>query len=213
MEELDDIQRIDTQPLAPLLGPSALQPVHELNQRLITILIEESCKPSGTIPCVARLGEMLAPLSDEVRNRLVAIPISLMDAGFKLETRWTSLAAGDRREERQSSELALPRSRALETAPLVYGLAVSTARTSQESAQLIFGMSSTSAAAFARFGVPIVQWLGQTRAHWVCPRWHQRPEVWQRLILTASRAELARLPSVAVRAVNLLLADLELARS
>lgn len=209
--ELDGLRRID-EPLAESpFAADALRPIHELNRRLLSILIDEARKPAGTTPSVSVLGQQLGRLPDEMQSRLAGIPISLVDAGFLLEHRWASIAAGSRHEKDSPiSELVLPRPRALELAPVLFSLAASTARTSRESARLIFGMSLATADAFGQFTVPTVQWLGQARAHWVRPRWHCHPDIWGRLAWTAMHTGSAGVPPLGIRAVCRLLADLVL---
>jgi hypothetical protein len=213
MDERDDLKRIETDPGPRWFAPEALRPIHDLNRRLLSILVEESRRRDGATSSTAALGEQLVSLDEEILWRLARVPISLVDAEFQLDEAWSAAAAGKRRDTVQLSESPLPRARALELAALTFGFAATTARSSRESARLIFGMSPVVADAFAGFTVDVVNWLGQARAHWVRPRWHDRPQEWRRLIETAEHAEAARLPPVGVRAMNRLLADLEPATS
>src|SRR5689334_1093757 len=70
MEEPDDFQRIELRPPSPLFGPESLQPIYELNRRLIGILIDESSRLDDAIACVAQLGQLLSPLPAVVIKRL-----------------------------------------------------------------------------------------------------------------------------------------------
>src|SRR5205807_1131647 len=107
------------------------------------------------------------------------------------------------------SESPLPRGRALELAGVTFALASTTAKSSQDAACIMFGMRQAVAEVFAGLSVDTVHRLGQTRAHWVRPRWHESPEDWERLIATTEHAEATRLPPVSLRALNRMLADLE----
>src|SRR5262249_22195340 len=159
------------------------RPIHELNRRLLTIAIDESRRPGASQSSNA-LGEQLAPLNDEVLRRLAAVPISLVDAEFRLDEEWSTVARGSR-HSLQPLQPHLSRARTLELSTLTFGWASTIARTSRESARLIFGMSPVVADAFAGFTVDVVQWLSQARASWVRPRWHDQPQEWRRLIATA----------------------------
>src|SRR5262245_56267398 len=75
--------------------PEALRPIHELNRRLLAILIEESGK-STVPPDLSALGELLAALSPQVLERLAALPISLVDAAFQTDDAWSSVDLGHR---------------------------------------------------------------------------------------------------------------------
>lgn len=210
MEEPDDIRGVASESAPRWFAPESLRPIHQLNRRLLAILIDEARRPAAA-PSVAALGGRLTSVADTVIDRLAAIPISLIDAGFQLDEPWRAVASGNRRHPEQSLVSPLPRGRALELAALTFGLASTTARASKESARLIFGMSPSVANTFATFSLDIVHWLGHARAHWIRPRWHDRPAVWMRLVETAEHAQAARLPPVSVRAMNRLLADLEAA--
>jgi hypothetical protein len=206
MEDADDFGLVDHPSAPAAFAADSLRPVHHLNRRLLEILIEESRRRVGASAVALLLGRELAALGIEVRTRLATVPISLVDGGFKRDDWWRTISSG---EPSTLSELVLPRTRTLELAPLTFGAAAAIARISPESARLIFGMTVTVAQAFAEFPIDVVQRLGQTQAHLICPRWHHRPEIWRALIATAQRAEDARLPPVGVRAMNQLLADLE----
>ena len=213
MDEHEELRRIETDPGPRWFAPDALRPIHELNRRLLSILIEESRRRDGATPSAVALGELLVPVGDEILWRLARVPISLVDAEFQFDDGWSAVAAGKRHDTVQLSEAPLPRARVLELAALTFGLAATTAHSSRESARLIFGMSPVVADTFANFTVDDVNWLSQARAHWVRPRWHDRPQQWGRLLLTAEHADAARLPPVGIRAMNRLLADLEPATS
>lgn len=199
---------VDNQARAPLFSPAALRPLHNLNRRLFEILIDEWRRARGGPPAIAALGELLAALDDKVLRRLASVPICWVDAEFLNADAWSATALTGRASH-ALSESPLPRARALEVAGLTYALASSTAKASADAACIMFGMRPAVADAFAGFSVEMVHRLGQSRAHWVKPRWCETPQDWQRLITTAEHAEAARLPSVSLRALNRLLADLE----
>jgi len=200
-------QWIDIAPIPRVFAPEALRPLHNLNRRLLDIVVDE-WRRGSSVASIAVLGEQLASLDDEILWRLARVPVSLVDAEFRCSEAWYAVTIGTH-SDHEVSESPLPRARALELAGLTFGLAATTARASWESARLMFGMRPAVADAFADFTVDLVQWLGQSRAHWVRPRWYDLPQEWCRLIATAEHAEIARLPPVSIRAVNRLLADLE----
>jgi hypothetical protein len=210
MSESENEPAIATEQGPRWFAPEALKPIHELNRSLLAILIEEAGKSRAT-PALVAVGEQLEQVPAQVLARLAELPISLVDADFQADDAWSNLDAGYRTHSGHTSASYLPRPRAFELAALTFGLASATAHASPESARLIFGMTPRVADAFAHFGVEVVQWISQARAHWIRPRWHDKPHFWKRLIATAAQPEGARLPPVGVRAMNRLLADLELA--
>lgn len=199
---------IDTPARSPLFDPAALRPLHNLNRRLFELLTDEWRRGRDVTPELAVLGAKLAPLNDELLWRLARVPICWVDADFLNEEAW-SVAALSARTGHPVPESPLPRVRALEIAGLTFALASTTAKASPNAARIMFGMRQTVAEAFAGFTVETVHRLGQTRAHWVRPRWYQSPEDWQRMIATADHAEAARLPPVSLRVLNRMLVDLE----
>lgn len=199
---------VDTQTRAPLFHPTALRPLHDLNRRLFDILIDELRRSREISPAIAVLGAKLAPLGDDTLWRLARVPICWVDAEFLNETAWTETALTSRAAH-ALSESPLPRARAFELAGLTYALASSIAKSSSDAACIMFGMRPAVADAFAGFSVEAIHRLGQSRAHWVRPRWFDTPQDWQRLIATAESAEATRLPPVSLRALNRLLVDLE----
>jgi len=210
MEDSGDIRGIAAEPASRWFAPERLRPVHQLNRRLLSILIDES-KKSAPESNLGMLGAQLSRVGDPGLERLAAIPLSLLDAGFQQDEIWHAVADGNRQEGTKVLESPLPRARALELGALTFDLASNTARESQESARLIFGMSASVASAFAGFSLDVVHWLGQARAHWIRPRWHAQPAIWKRLIETTEHSQSARLAPVGMRAMNRLLADLEAA--
>ncbi|MBS0422608.1 MAG: hypothetical protein JSR66_33180 [Proteobacteria bacterium] len=206
MRELPET--VDTQARLPLFSTAALSPLHNLNRRLFEVLIDEWRRRSDVTPGIAVLGAKLAPLSDELLWRLARVPICWVDAEFLRPDAWSSAALRGRGDH-SITESPLPRGRSLELAGLTFALASATAKASSDAARIMFGMHQAVADAFAGFSIETVHRLGQTRAHWVRPRWHQSPEDWQRMIATAEHAESSRLPPVSIRVFNRMLADLE----
>ena len=199
---------VDTQTRAPLFHPTALRPLHDLNRRLFDILIDELRRSREISPATAVLGAKLAPLGDDTLWRLARVPICWVEADFLNETAWTETGLTSRGAH-ALPESPLPRARAFELAGLTYALASSIAKSSPDAACIMFGMRPAVADAFAGFSVETIHRLGQSRAHWVRPRWFDTPQDWQRLIATAESAEATRLPPVSLRALNRLLVDLE----
>jgi hypothetical protein len=201
-------ETIDTQARLPLFSTAALTPLHNLNRRLFEVLIDEWHRGRDVTQEIAVLGAKLAPLSDELLWRLARVPICWVDAEFLNQDAW-SPAALLARGGHPITESPLPRGRSLELAGITFALASATAKSSPDAARIMFGMHQAVAEAFAEFSVETVHHLGQSRAHWVRPRWYESPEDWQRMIATAERAEAARLPPVSLRIFNRMLADLE----
>jgi hypothetical protein len=213
MEEImdeDSQLQINTTPSPRWFAAEALGPLHNLNRRIFEILIDEWRRGSDATPGIAALGAMLAALDDELLWRLARVPICWVDAQFLSEEAWsvTTLSGSTGHVIHESP---LPRARSLELAGLTFALASTTAKATREWACIMFGMRPAVAEAFAGFSVETVHRLGQSRAHWIRPRWYNTPQDWHHMIATVEHAEAARLPPVSLRALNRMLGDLELA--
>jgi hypothetical protein len=202
------LESIDTQARSLLFSPTALQPLHNLNHRLFEILVDEWRHPGEIAPAVTILGAKLAPLKQETLWRLARVPICWLDAQFGNTQVW-SVSALSTRPGHTPLESPLPRGRAFELGGIMFALASTIAKASTSAACIMFGMRPAVAEAFAMLTVETVHRLGQTRAHWVRPRWYDSPDDWQRMIETAEHAEQSRLPPVSLRALNRMLVDLE----
>jgi hypothetical protein len=189
----------------------SLEPIHDLNRRALDLLAGHS---DATIDCgdfhpATSVGRMLHGVGEWTLQSLALSPFLLADASFEDANRWRSLVIQGAAEPRPS---LIP-----ESHTAVLSLAYSTclvawhlARTDRVAARLILGLSGECAATVARIGLTDLQRIAVciVRRQWLRPRWHDRPEVWRRLIRATQASRHATPGPVSVRALQLFLGDL-----
>lgn len=187
-----------------------LAPVYELNRFLLDVLVDMASRPSRETrsPLSVALKAPLGQLTDAVRDRLSRCPVSLVDAGFRDDARWTT-AIAQPNAEFPTVEGAFPRLQALQLAQQTFTLAWTAARAHPETACIIFGMSRKCAGLVARAGIQTMQRMAERHPDWVRPAWESQPEIWLRLITMAEQEPQPRLPPVGLRALQRQLASLE----
>ena len=180
-----------------------LEPIYDLNRRMLELLAEpmddggQHDFHAGTA-----IGDALRDIDPSSRERLALFPFLLVDASFRDVTRWTS------------SEHAVAASSLGTAGARVVGLARATCvlswyllRTDQVAATLSLGVSRECAAVIARSGLTELQEVAArlVQHRWLKPRWHDRPQVWRRLICLAQATPPK---SVAIHGLQLFLGDL-----
>jgi hypothetical protein len=190
-------------------GETGLAPVYELNRFMLDVLIDVAARPAGESR--SRLAVVLkgplARLTEAGRDRLSRCPVSLVDAGFRDDPRWTA-ALGRPNSEFPANESAFPHLQALRLAHQTVTLAWTSARANLESACIIFGMSRRCAGIVARAGLQSMERVAERHPDWVRPAWENAPEIWHHLIAMAEQAPQPRLP-LGLRALQRQLADFE----
>jgi hypothetical protein len=188
---------------------SGLDAVFELNRFLLDLLRNTAIRPWSEIrsQLPSTLGAQFSELTDDARDRLARAPISLVDGGFRDDSRWAALVA--RPDVDFPGENVFPHLQALQLAHQTLTLAWTTARVSREGARIIFGMSRRCADVVARAGIQTMQRVAERHPNWVRPAWDNQPEIWRHLIAMATQEPQPRLPPVALRALQQRLADLE----
>ena len=189
---------------------AALAPVYELNRFVLDVLIDVAARPGGESRSrlAVALKRPLAGLTEAGRDRLSRCPVSLVDAGFRDDGRW-SAALGRPDSEFPARESAFPHLPALRLAHQTFTLAWTSARANLESACIIFGMSRRCAGIVARTGLQSMERLAERHPDWVRPAWEGAPEIWHHLISMAEQDPQPRLPPLGLRALQRQLADLE----
>jgi hypothetical protein len=185
-----------------------LEPIYDLNRRMLALLTER-CRP-GTdqlgFHAATPVGLALREAESSDRQQLARCPFLLLSAGFREPGKWQR-ASGH--EPEFSIDAAL---KAASHAP-VFALARGTCllawyliRTNPVAARLVLGVSPECAVLIARSGLTDLQEVAARLVlhQWITPRWHDRPDVWLRLIRLARTTG----TSVGIHGLQLLLGDL-----
>lgn len=180
-----------------------LEPIYDLNRRMLALLAEPMDEDAQQdFHAGTAIGDALRDIDPSSRERLALFPFLLVDASFRDVTRWTC------------SEHAVAASSLGATGSRVVGLARATCvlswyllRTDQVAATLSLGVSRECAAVIARSGLTELQEVAArlVQHRWLKPRWHDRPQVWRRLICLAQATPPK---SVAIHGLQLFLGDL-----
>lgn len=180
-----------------------LEPTYDLNRRMLALLaepIDEGAQHdfhAGT-----PIGEVLRDIDASSREQLAHCPFLLLDASFRDVSRWTPC---EHAEAAPSRCTAGTRVVALASATCV--LSWYLLRTDRAAAMLSLGVSSECAALIERSGLTELQEVAArlVQNRWLKPRWHDRPQVWRRLIRLAQATPPK---SVAIHGLQLFLGDL-----
>jgi hypothetical protein len=180
-----------------------LEPIYDLNRRMLALLAEPMDEGAQhDFHAGTPIGDVLRDIDASSREQLALSPFLLVDASFRDASRWTPC---------EHAEAAPPQRTA---GTRVVGLARATCvlswyllRTDQVAAMLSLGVSQECAAVIARSGLTELQEVAArlVQHRWLKPRWHDRPQVWRRLICLAQATPPK---SVAIHGLQLLLGDL-----
>jgi hypothetical protein len=179
-----------------------LEPIYDLNRRMLALLTEPTYEGAQHDFHVGTpIGDALREIDPSSREQLALCPFLLLDASFRDATKWTA----SEHSEAPSHCIAATRVVGLARATCV--LSWYLLRTDQVAAMLSLGVSRECAATISRSGLTELQEVAVrlVQRRWFKPRWHDRPQVWRRLI----RLTQATPPkSVAIHGLQLLLGDL-----
>lgn len=186
----------------------SLEPIHDLNRRILALVAEPIDSDGAHVDFHIRtpIGHVLRDIDRSTRQQLALCPFLLVDASFADATRWKSSAASQDYAEAAPSQNDCS-SRVLDLARATCALSWHLLRTDQVAATLVLGISPQCAAVIAQSSLTQLQDVAArlVQHRWFKPRWHDRPEVWGRLIRLAQTAP--RTP-VAIHGLQLFLGDL-----
>jgi len=134
--------------------------------------------------------------------------VSLVDAGFRDDARWTT-ALGQPNSEFPTSENPFPHLQALRLARQTFTFGVDISPGEPGVRLYHFGMSRRCAGIVARTGLQSMERMAERHPDWVRPAWEGAPEIWHNLIAMAEQDSQPRLPPLGLRALQRQLADLE----
>jgi hypothetical protein len=187
------------------LSSVTLASLAELNELALALLAEQAAARSCGNPLLQMVAELWRTLDASARRRAADSPYLLVDAGFADGLRWQAAAGpqvGDAGDRLYATYFSTPGAPVV--ARLVFTYAWHLVRSQRAAAQLLLGMSATSAAAIARHTLPQIQALAEGRTGWLMPRWPTRVGIWRELLVTAAAGEPAALKRVHMRGLTLL---------
>lgn len=159
--------------------PEALQPVRDINRRMLRLMT--------ALPTMFLLAEDISTgliaLPAQALDRLALCPCLLVDAGFHDERRWSAAAevAAKLRSASTTEERGPPAVVALARAALF--VAWHFAHTYVDAADLVIGTRPTTARALRALSLEDLEQLATAHSDWIQPRWADRPGCWQQLLL------------------------------
>jgi hypothetical protein len=186
----------------------SLEPIYDLNRRMFALLTasdRDGAEHPDFDPKTS-VAVVLREIEPPARQRLALCPFLLLDASFHNASKW-------RRADAQSEPAVAtqsidePYTRVLALARATCLVAWYLARTNPIAARLVLGVSRECARVIAESGLTDLEEIAARliRERLFKPRWHDRPEVWHRLIRLALNAP--HVP-VGVHGLQLFLGDL-----
>jgi hypothetical protein len=211
MDDVEELRRVAAEGQIRLFTAESLAPIHQLNNQLVTALIDEASEapPTARSPA-AQIGDLLVRATAAARAHLAEVPVCLVDAGFRLDERWSDVARGEIRQTDRAESPFLRRPRAMRLAYQTFDAAAAAARASHEHAVLTFGMTPAVARVFSGMSGEAILKLRKHCAHWIAPRWCMDLSEWERLIAAAQHAsDEGVIPAAKYRAMARLYWDME----
>jgi hypothetical protein len=183
-------------------SPDALVPIYHLNTQALGLLIDSSRSVTHETSWSSgrSLGSQLCEVEPAGLEHIAKCPFLLIDAGFDIPNHWRRPDAET--ERIVQDELAFTPStlqmRLENLARATCLLAWHLAQTDPIAARLTLGVTAQTASAISAISLTELQELSmlQVRAGWIRPRWHDRPDIWHRLIDLAKDSGHRELESV-----------------
>lgn len=188
-----------------------LEALKQLNVQCLTLLTAQSRAASGRDFPLAKLTEFWSSLDSAARIRAVDYPYLLFDAGFTDPRRWRpiELQVNEGWSEPQETFFTVPG--AVPVAWQVFVHAWSAAREYPTSAILTLGMHPESAKLIAAHTSVSLYKMVERHWRWLRPRWLDKPQFWQELLLGGLEGGEAR-ASALLHGLRLLTAEITTAR-
>lgn len=184
----------------------------DLNRQIIELLVDVAAKPrSERIWASWRtVGSEVARLDLAQREELAHCRFSLVDAGLRELREWPR---ADHIEPAQG-ELPFPpillQNRLDHLAHAAWLLAWHLVRSDMIAARLVFALNSASTSLITQVTLTDIRRIAQeqVRNGRVRPRWHDRPDIWSRLIQTARSSHSDSFDGVTTRGLQLFLQEI-----
>jgi hypothetical protein len=194
--------------------PRSFASLFDLNRQTIALLVDAAATPlSDRIWSGWRtLGSELAPLDADQREDLARCPFSLLDVGLREVPRW-SYADHVSKESAQAELLFSPISLQARLDHLAHAaclFAWHLARIDVIAARLVLAMNSASTSLMAQVTLTDIRRIAKEQLcnGRVRPRWHNRPDIWSRLVHTVRSSERDTFANVTTRGLQLFLQEL-----
>ncbi len=190
----------------------AFASLFDLNRQTIALLVDVAATPlsdriwSGW----QTLGNELGRLDATRREDLARCPFSLVDAGLHEAPRWSQADHVEPGQGELPFSPVLLQTRLDHLAHAAYLLAWHLVRSDAIAARLVFAMNSASTSLMVQVTLTDIRRIAQEQ---VCngrvrPRWHNRPDIWSRLIHTARYSNRDTFTNVTTRGLQLFLQEL-----
>lgn len=209
---LDSIKTKHQYPGRRIAWNEALRFPQSLNEQMLALLVKMSDTYSETPDWAdwIQVRRALLEIDPPVRQSLALCPFLLLDAGFRDPMRWQQTATNATHlQTRETPVLVDLDMKLLNLARATCILGWHLARTDQIAARLILDASPECADAIARLNLTDLQEIAERMVLFrqFKPRWHDRPEVWRRLIQLAQTSPRRAFASVNIRGRQLFLGD------
>lgn len=183
----------------------------DLNRQIIALLVDVAATPRTKDIWAGwrTLGNEVSRLDAMQREELAHCPFSLVDAGLRDVPRWSRADhIGPAQGELPFSPILL-QTRLDHLAHAAWLLAWHLVRSDMIAARLVFALKSASASFITQVTLSDIRRIAheQVRNGRVRPRWHDRPDIWSRLIETARSSHSDTFDGVTTRGLQLFLQE------
>lgn len=196
----------------PWFEEQSLQPLHEVNQRCIEMLIQMAARAHTEVApfaLVHQIRDELRTLDLAARRRAAQCPFLLVDLDFRNQAWWQEAKRHAARSGTSAQQrIALPRRSVLPLARATLVLAWHTVRTDPEAARISLGLSPAVAAAIAALSIDEVDRLAERHFHRLRPRWHDRATTWRTLLRAARGGDAGAVRDFRLHGIQLLGSEL-----
>lgn len=192
--------------------PQSFASLFDLNRQTIALLVDVAATPlSDRIWSGWRtLGNELGRLDATRREDLARCPFSLVEAGLREAPRWSRADHVEPAQGELPFSPILLQTRLDHLAHAACLLAWHLVRSDVIAARLVFAMNSASTSLMAQVTLTDIRRIAQEQVYngRVRPRWHNRPDIWTRLIHTARSSNRDNFANVTTRGLQLFLQEL-----
>lgn len=212
----DDFEDTDT--YAPLqskwLERRVLDPLHEVNERCIELLIDSarSCdqRNGWTADLINHSRALLCTMNSAACIRASKSPFLLVDFGFQDLKWWQQLMRHPEKAARNPTWLPCFQRRqdAVKLARTALVLAWYTARLNRELAIVLLGLAPAVADVIATLRMQQIDRIAERQFRHVRPRWEDHPAMWQQLLRSAQSGDVDSVCDFNVRGIQLLTSEL-----
>jgi Flagellar transcriptional activator (FlhD) len=183
-----------------------LKDIQAVNERCLEILMEAArADPSGALPLVKELGDVLRQMTPVTRERAARRPFLLVDMELGNGELWRCLKSHPRRSVRLAGPRgAFPRPQAVRLARAVLTMAWSSVRADRHAARVFLGMSAAVADVLMTLSLTEIDRIAVRQFRLVRPRWEDRADVWRKILEASQTPDIRRARDVNLRGLQLI---------